>query len=188
MRELSLNVLDIVQNSVSAGASLVEINIEESAESVMTIRISDNGCGMDEGQLRSVSDPFYTTRKTRKVGMGIPLYRLAAEQTGGSLTIDSEKSAGTCVTAVFHTGSIDCAPLGDMASTMCVLIGANEKTVDFVYTHATPRGSFTLDTRQLRRLLQAVPLSEPEVLNWIRDYIREQTDMIGGGALSFEND
>lgn len=187
MRELSLNVLDIVQNSVSAGASLIEIGVTESAESVMTIRISDNGCGMDAQQLRSVADPFYTTRTTRKVGMGIPLYRMAAEQTGGSLQIESQKGAGTCVTATFHTDSIDCAPLGDMASTMCVLIGANE-SVDFVYTHETPQGSFTLDTRALREMMQGVPLSEPEVLNWIRDYIREQTEMIGGGALSFEND
>lgn len=187
MRELSLNVLDIVQNSISAGASLIQIGVTESAESVMTIRIEDNGCGMDETQLRSVSDPFYTTRTTRKVGMGIPLYRMAAEQTGGSLQIESEKGVGTRVTAVFHTGSIDCAPLGDMAATMCVLIGANE-SVDFVYAHATPRGSFTLDTRSLRELMQGVPLSEPDVLNWIRDYIREQTELIGGGALNFEND
>lgn len=187
MRELSLNVLDIVQNSVSAGASLIEIGVTESAESVMTVRISDNGCGMDAEQLRSVSDPFYTTRTTRKVGMGIPLYRMAAEQTGGSLQIESQKGAGTCVTAVFHTDSIDCVPLGDMAATMCVLIGANE-TVDFVYAHTTPQGSFTLDTRSLRELMQGVPLSEPDVLNWIRDYIREQTEMIGGGALNFEND
>lgn len=187
MRELSLNVLDIVQNSVSAGASLVGISVTESSEAVMTIRISDNGCGMDTQQLRSVSDPFYTTRTTRKVGLGIPLYRMAAEQTGGGLQIESQKGEGTCVTATFHTDSIDCAPLGDMASTMCVLIGANE-SVDFVYTHETLRGSFTLDTRALREMMQGVPLSEPEVLNWIRDYIREQTEMIGGGALSFEND
>ncbi len=187
MRELSLNVLDIVQNSVSAGASLIEITVTETADRVMTIRIADNGCGMDAQQLRSVSDPFYTTRTTRKVGMGIPLYRLAAEQTGGEVRIESQKGAGTCVTAVFHTDSIDCAPLGDMASTMCVLIGANSG-VDFVYTHTACGGSFVLDTRRLRELMQGVPLSEPDVLNWIRDYIREQTEMIGGGALNFEND
>ena len=187
MRELSLNVLDIVQNSVSAGASLIEIGVTESAESVMTIRISDNGCGMDAQQLQAVSDPFYTTRTTRKVGMGIPLYRMAAEQTGGGLEIESQKGVGTCVTATFHTDSIDCAPLGDMAATMCVLIGANE-SVDFVYTHTTPGGAFTVDTRSLRELMQGVPLSEPDVLNWIRYYIREQTEIIGGGALNFEND
>ena len=186
MRELSLNVLDIVQNSVAAHATLVEIEVVE-ADCVMTIRIRDNGAGMDARQLRAVSDPFYTTRTTRKVGMGIPLYRLAAEQTGGTLTVESERGSGTCVTAVFHTDSVDCAPLGDMASTLCVLVGANA-AVDFVYSHRTVRGDFTLDTRELRRMMDGVPLGEPAVLGWIRDYIREQTEKIGGGALNFEND
>lgn len=186
MRELSLNVLDIVQNAVAAQATWVEIAITEAGR-VMTICIRDNGRGMDAQQLHAVSDPFFTTRTTRKVGMGIPLYRLAAEQTGGTLTVESEKGAGTCVTAVFHTDSIDCAPLGDMASTLCVLIGANE-AVDFIYSHRTGRGAFTLDTRELRGMMDGVPLGEPAVLGWIREYIRENMENIGGGALNFEND
>ena len=112
MRELSLNILDIAQNSISAGASLITIDVSESREEhLLTLTVSDNGCGMDEEQLQNVCDPFFTTRTTRKVGMGIPLFRLAAEQTGGSFEITSKKGVGTSTKAVFHSDSIDFTPL-----------------------------------------------------------------------------
>ena len=117
MRELSLNVLDIAQNSISAGASEVEITVEEiSSASKMTIIIKDNGCGMDEETVRNVMDPFYTTRTTRKVGMGVPLFKMAAESTGGSFDIVSELGVGTTVTAVFGLSNIDRMPLGDICT------------------------------------------------------------------------
>ena len=104
MRELSLNVLDIAQNSISAGATLIEIEIrEDTAGRLLTIRIADDGCGMTPEKLKSVADPFYTTRTTRKVGMGVPLFRMAAEMTGGGFEITSEPGKGTTVTALFHT-------------------------------------------------------------------------------------
>lgn len=113
MRELSLNILDIAQNSISAGASLITIEVsEDTREHLLSLTVSDNGCGMDEETLRNVCDPFFTTRTTRKVGMGIPLFRLAAEQTGGSFEITSEKGVGTSTKAVFHSDSIDFTPLG----------------------------------------------------------------------------
>ena len=123
MRELSLNVLDIAQNSISAGAKLIEIDIrEDTAKRLLTIRIADDGCGMTREKLKSVIDPFYTTRTTRKVGMGVPLFRMAAEMTGGSFEIDSEPGKGTVVTALFHTDHVDFVPLGDICSTVTMLI------------------------------------------------------------------
>lgn len=187
MRELSLNILDIVQNSITAGASLIEIAIrEDSRRHIMEIGIYDNGCGMDARQLERVRDPFYTTRTTRKVGMGIPLYRMAAQMSGGRFDIQSQKGEGTRVEATFCTDHVDCIPLGDIASTVSLLISMNTDR-DFVYTHSVDGGSFTLDTRQLREILGEVPFSEPEVARWIREYAAQQLETIGGGALSFEN-
>ena len=115
MKELSLNVLDIAQNSVKAGAQHLDIELSR-RDGWLTIRIADDGCGMDEAFLRSVTDPFTTTRTTRKVGMGLPLFKLAAEQTGGALSITSRQGEGhgTTVTATFDTNHVDCAPLGDL--------------------------------------------------------------------------
>lgn len=151
MRELSLNILDIAQNSISAGASLITIDVSESREEhLLTLTVSDNGCGMDEEQLQNVCDPFFTTRTTRKVGMGIPLFRLAAEQTGGSFEITSKKGVGTSTKAVFHSDSIDFTPLGDMTSTVTVLISMNTDR-DFIYRRSADEKEFVLDTREIKK-------------------------------------
>lgn len=182
MRELSLNILDIAQNSIAAGASLIEIEIAEStAEKQLTITVSDNGCGMTKEQLENVLDPFFTTRTTRKVGMGIPLFKLAAEQTGGSLKIESEKGKGTTTSAVFKTDSIDFTPLGDVTSTVTILISMNTDR-DFIYIRRLDGESFELSTVQLKEILEGVPLSEPEVVQWMKDYINEQTNILLGGV------
>lgn len=183
MRELSLNVLDVAQNSISAGASLVEIIISEStAESTMSIEIKDDGCGMNEETLLNVQDPFFTTRTTRKVGMGIPLFKMAAEMTGGSFVINSTVGKGTCVKAVFKTDNVDFTPLGDIDSTVVMLITMN-KQIDFAYTLKVDSGEFTLSTKQLKELLGDVPLDMPEVVMWIKDYLKEQTQIIRGGVI-----
>ena len=182
MRELSLNVLDIAQNSLSAGASLVEIAVSEDTEKdELVISVRDNGRGMTPEQAARVRDPFYTTRTTRKVGMGIPLFRMAAEMTGGSLDIVSEPGKGTAVTASFSLSHIDRMPLGDMAGTITALIRLNPG-VDFVYRHTVDGRSFEMDTRELRAQLGDVPLSEPDVMEWIDGYLREQEDSLGGTA------
>ena len=182
MRELSLNVLDIAQNSLSAGASLVEIAVSEDTEKdELVISVRDNGRGMTPEQAARVRDPFYTTRTTRKVGMGIPLFRMAAEMTGGSLDIVSEPGKGTAVTASFSLSHIDRMPLGDMAGTVTALIRLNPG-VDFVYRHTVDGRSFEMDTRELRAQLGDVPLSEPDVMEWIDGYLREQEDSLGGTA------
>ena len=148
---------------------------------ILTLRVEDDGRGMDADTLQRVRDPFYTTRTTRKVGMGIPLFRMAAEMTGGSLDIVSEPGKGTAVTASFSLSHIDRMPLGDMAGTVTALIRLNPG-VDFVYRHTVDGRSFEMDTRELRAQLGDVPLSEPDVMEWIDGYLREQEDSLGGTA------
>lgn len=173
MRELSLNILDIAQNSIAAGATLVTVRVEEdSAADRLTLAVEDNGKGMTAEQVGRVMDPFYTTRTTRKVGMGIPLFRMAAEMAGGGLTIDSTPGAGTTVSAEFTLSHIDRMPLGDIADTMVTLIRLNPQ-LDFVYRHTVDGAVFELDTRALREILGEVPLNEPEVAGWISDYLAE---------------
>lgn len=182
MRELSLNVMDVAQNSVRAEATLVRISVTESdKDDRLTIEIADNGCGMTQEQVQQVIDPFFTTRTTRKVGLGVPLFKLSAEQTGGSFDIQSEKGVGTTTTASYVKSHVDMTPLGDINSTVKILIQCNPQ-IDFVYTCTTDDGSFTLDTRELREVLGDVSLDTPDVLVWIGDYLEENTKNIYGGA------
>ena len=140
MKELSLHLLDVAKNSVAAGATWVDVSLDEDKDGRLTIVISDNGRGMSPEFLAQVTDPFTTTRTTRKVGLGLPLYRMAAEQTGGSLDIQSTLGKGTTVTAVFHRRHLDCPPLGDLAGTVALLIQGSPE-LDLHYRHTTPRGT-----------------------------------------------
>lgn len=173
MRELSLHILDIVQNSLEAGATHITIEIDEDlAEDRLTIRVMDNGRGMDAETLRRVTDPFFTTRKTRKVGLGLPLLKAAAEQCNGRLTIQSAPGQGTTVTAEFQHSHIDRAPLGDMpASLMTILLA--EQPVEVRYVHRVNERQFVLDTRELREALGDVPLTHPKVRQWLYEYLRQ---------------
>ena len=184
MVELSLHILDIAQNSIKAKASLVEIEVEENiAANLLTIVIRDNGCGMEKEFLQDVTNPFRTSRTTRKVGLGLSLFKSAAQLTGGNFDIQSEVGKGTIVKACFVHDSIDRQPLGDMASTMSVIIGG-APNVDFIYRHSFDGREFTFDTKSIRQVLgQDVPLNEPDVLNWIEDSIRCETENIYGGAV-----
>ena len=176
MKELSLNILDVAKNSTVAGATLVEISLVTDGDGWLTLTIRDDGCGMDEETVKNVSDPFYTTRKTRKVGLGLPLLRLSAESTGGSLTITSTKDPtchGTTVVATFDTAHIDFTPVGDVISSIVILIGGDSQC-DFLFIDKTPDREVLLDTRELRAVLGGVSLAELEVLEWIRAYLSEQ--------------
>lgn len=182
MRELSLNVMDVAQNSVRAQASLVRITVSESdKDDRLMISIEDNGCGMTEEQVSQVIDPFFTTRTTRKVGLGVPLFKLSAEQTGGSFDIKSKPGEGTLTEASYIKSHVDMTPLGDINSTVEILIRCNPD-IDFVFTRSTDSGSFTLDTRELREVLGDVSLDTPDVLEWIKQYLEEQTQIILGGV------
>ena len=178
MRELSLNVLDIAQNSISAGALLVEIEvIEDSVNHELLIGIYDDGKGMTPEQLESVRDPFFTTRTTRKVGMGIPLFKFAAEMTGGRFEMESEVGVGTKVRAYFKTDHLDFTPIGDMTSTIITLVTMNLH-MDFIYRRKLNSDEFTVDTRQLKEILGDVPLNEPSIVSWIQQYINENTKQL----------
>ena len=132
---------------------------------------------MTEEQVRNVQDPFFTTRTTRKVGMGIPLFKMAAEQTGGSFTITSQLGVGTRVDALFKTDSIDFTPLGDMASTVATIVSMNEDK-DFVYTYSVDGKEFVFTSLEIKTILDGVPLNEPSVMSWIEGYIRENTESL----------
>lgn len=175
MQELSMNILDVAENSVHAGASLVEITVDEQPDAdSLIITIEDNGCGMTEEQVKSVSDPFFTTRTTRKVGLGIPFFRMAAEQTGGSLGISSTPGKGTVVTAKFVRSSIDLMPLGNINDSIFVLIQGSPD-IDFVYTRTLGKRMLILDTRSFRKIMGDIPLSDPRVGGFIREFLDENT-------------
>lgn len=182
MKELSLNILDVAENSVKANASLTEILIDENEEA-LSITIKDDGCGMNAETVEAVTNPFYTTRTTRNVGLGIPLLKLAAEQTGGTLSIKSltaEASPdyhGTEVTAVFNKNHIDYTPLGDVASTVTTLIQGHPDT-DFYFCHKKNSSKAELDTRQMREMLDGIPLNTFEVIKWAEDYLKEQYEAL----------
>ena len=179
MKELSLHILDIAKNSVKAKASVIEIIISEDEETnLLTIEIKDNGCGMSKEFLEKVRDPFSTTRTTRKVGMGIPLFEAAAVQCGGYVDITSEEGVGTEFKVVFEYNHIDRAPLGDMPGTMQVLISGSPE-IDFVYRHEKNGKAFNMDTRELRQVLGEVPLDTPDVLAWIDGFIQEGLSELG---------
>lgn len=183
MTEISLNILDIAQNSIRAEATLVEILAEvDSKENRLTLVVRDNGCGMSEEQLVHVEDPFFTTRSTRKVGLGIPFFKMAALGTGGTFHISSEIGKGTEVCAVFVLNHIDRMPLGDMNGTIETLIQFNP-TIDFVYTYRYDAQAFCLDTRQMREILGEIPLNTPEVSAYIREYLEENKREVDGGAI-----
>ena len=178
MKELSLNILDIAENSVKANATLTEIFINEDNDRLV-LTIKDNGCGMTEETLKTVTDPFYTTRTTRKVGMGLPLLKLEAEMTGGSMEIESThisvnpENHGTSVKVVFYKNHIDCIPLGDTVETIATLIQGHPDT-DFLFSHNSADREVRLDTRELREVLEGVPLNTYEVIKWIKEYLKEQ--------------
>lgn len=178
MKELSLNILDIAENSVKAGASLTIIEIVEIGDK-LTLTITDDGSGMTDEVLESVTNPFYTTRTTRKVGMGLPLLKLECEMTGGNLTVESRyideypENHGTIVSAVFFKNHIDYTPLGDVVESIVTLIHGHPDT-DFLFKHKTDEKEVSLDTRELREVLEDVPLNTFEVIEWIRDNLKEQ--------------
>lgn len=182
MKELSLNLLDIVENSTRAGASLVTIQVIEEPElDRLTLSVEDDGCGMSPELLAAVQDPFTTTRTTRKVGLGIPFLKEGAEMTGGSLDLWSKEGEGTKISATYGYSHIDRPPLGDLAETVVTLVQCHDQT-DFCYTHQYRDQSFTLDTRELRVIMEGLPLSEPAVLGWIREFVNENQVKLYGGT------
>jgi len=182
LRDLSLHLLDIIQNSVNACASSIYIEINAGDE-YLEITIKDNGRGMTRSLLNEVTDPFVTTRKTRKVGLGIPLLKEACEITGGSLFIDSEEGNGTQLKMKMLISSIDRLPVGDIGSTFMGLAMSNPET-DFTLVMKSRKDEYQLSFFEIRKHLDGVPLNEISVANWIKDNIEESKNYIFGGILN----
>lgn len=176
MNELSLHILDICQNSIKADANLIKIIIEEDTKNdLYTIIIEDDGCGMNELTLSEVSDPFFTTRTTRKVGLGVSLFKMASEMCEGNFDVKSVVNQGTVITSTFKRSHIDRAPLGDISETITILI-LNEKNIDIYYEHKVNKNRYIFDTREIRKILGGIPFTEYSVILWIKDNISNGID------------
>lgn len=183
MRDLSLHLLDVLQNSAAAGASKITVEIKAGlVRDCLEVVIKDDGRGMSKELSAKVCDPFITTRNTRRVGLGVPLYKAAALRAGGSFGIESTEGMGTTVTAAFKIGHIDRSPIGDFAGTMMNMIGAYPG-IEFEIGLESEKGKFVFSTSMVREVLGEVPITGCEVLTWIREYIDEGMKMIMGGVL-----
>lgn len=179
MEDLSLHILDIAENSLAAGASRIEILIREDAsEDQLVLEIRDNGRGMDEDLLRMVVDPFFTTKTVRKVGLGIPLLKQAAEECDGRLTIHSDKGKGTTISARFRLSHIDLKPMGDLGATIMAIIASNPD-VNLVLQYNKDKRIFRFDSEDLRSALEGIPINLPAILIMIKDEINKAIK--GGG-------
>jgi len=173
MKDLSLHIMDILQNSTRAGASKIELDIvENTLENTYRIIFTDNGCGMDEETVKRVVDPFFTTRTVRKVGLGLPLLKQNCEQTGGSLHITSKAGEGTQVEAVFIHNHIDRPALGDIAGTI-VLTASAYPDIHFIYRHNKDDKIYMFDTEEVKEALDGVSIQMPEIIQYLREMIKE---------------
>ena len=165
MRELSLHILDIVENGITAGGNCIWIEIDEARKmDQLKIVIRDNGHGMPAEKMKNISDPFITSRTTRRVGLGLSLLAAAADRCDGTVRVDSQPGKGTEVEATFRYSHIDRAPLGDIAATLTTLIIGHPE-IDFVYSHRIDNNDFSLDTREIRSEIEDTSLSDPVVIH-----------------------
>lgn len=184
MTEISLHILDLAQNAISAGARHIGIDVEEdAAANLLTVSIQDDGCGMDAEMVQRVQDPFVTSRKTRKVGLGIPMFREGCLRCDGSFDLISHPGEGTRIRGSYRLDHIDRQPLGDLAGTTFLLVSANP-ALDFRLSHRVNGREFAFDTEEVRAALQGVPLDVPEVAQWIKDCLVEGENDLLGGALA----
>jgi anti-sigma regulatory factor (Ser/Thr protein kinase) len=171
--ELAAHILDIAENSVRAGARLIEIAInEDTANDSLSVEIIDDGHGMNQEEIKKVLDPFYTTKTVRSVGLGIPLLADAAQRSGGSLQIKSQEGKGTAVKSSFCLSHVDRQPMGNLISTLIILIAGN-LDVDFFYKYRHNNQRFEMDTRVIRKEIEDVPINHPEILTYIRGVLEE---------------
>lgn len=182
MRDLSLHILDLAQNSIRARARVVSLSVLLDEDGILSIIIEDDGTGMSEEMLARVQSPFATTRTTRRVGLGIPMMAENCRLAEGNLSIESTLGKGTRLKATMNTASIDCLPLGDLPGTVVALVSANPDSPDFTLHCRSPRGEMAFDTRKIREALQGVSLAEPEITAWMLESLREEIQPIFGGV------
>lgn len=173
MDELSLHILDLIQNSISANAKFIEIEVVEDDErDFISICIKDDGNGMDEEELKMAVDPFFTTKGNKKVGLGIPLLKQSALHCDGDFWLKSKKKEGTMIFAKFRKSHIDTPPLGDMVSTIVSLIPLCDR-VDIKFKYIKNKREFVFDSREIKRELEGLPFTNLEVLKFIKNYVKE---------------
>ncbi len=178
MNDLSLHILDIVQNSISAGATLITIVVEENVEGdILIIKIEDNGKGMTLEQVNKLSDPFFTSRTTRKVGLGIPLFKQSAKQSGGDLVVTSVLGSGTTVKATFIYSNIDRPPLGDVGNAVILLVSSNP-TIDFVFRYIYNSQEYIFDTLEVKEILGDLKVNNPTVVKYLNEMVKENIESI----------
>ncbi|HWR40943.1 MAG TPA: ATP-binding protein [Patescibacteria group bacterium] len=182
MRELSLHILDLVQNSIEANATTVKLEvIEDRSDDRLIIRVTDNGRGMDEKIRQLVIDPFITTRTTRRIGLGLPLMEMSSKRCDGYLHIDSVPGQGTTVEAMYRHSHLDRPPLGNMVETIKTILVANSE-LHFTYHHSVNGRTFSISSLELHDILGDVPLSHPDVLGWLHDYLTVNIANLYGGV------
>lgn len=174
MRELSLHILDLVQNSIEAGAGKVTLELIEERHGMDTflIRVTDNGSGMSMETCKRVMDPFVTTRTTRHIGLGLPLLEMTTKRCNGSLTVTSRVGIGTVVEAVYQHSHLDRPPLGNLVDTIKSIIIANQE-MDFSYFHQVDQATFSLGTGEMREILGDISFTQPDVLVWLHEYLTD---------------
>jgi len=186
MKELSLNILDIVQNSIRAKANEISVEIIESVVTdIYQIVIRDNGTGIPEEILKNVTDPFVTTRTKRRMGLGLPLLKYHAELTGGSLKIESETGKGTNIRADFSNSHIDRQPLGDISGVLMILL-ASDPGIDFTYIHKTDEGEYRFSAKETMEYLEIETLNDRKLLDLIGNMIDENLIKIGASGIDFK--
>ena len=178
MKTLALHILDILQNSIRAQADLIELSIiEDLTENTFKIIIKDNGKGMDDKIAENAIDPFFTTRKTRNVGLGLSLLKQNAERTGGYLKLNSEIDKGTNLEVMFKHDSIDRPVLGDIAGVICLTSTSNQN-IDFIYHHKTDSGKYSYKTKEIKNILKDINISDPEIMRYLKSMINENLENI----------
>ncbi|MEZ5018744.1 MAG: ATP-binding protein [Bacteroidales bacterium] len=178
MKEIALHILDIAQNSIRAGADEIRISLAESvAADMLTLAVADNGKGMDQESCIKATDPFFTSRKTRRVGLGLPLLQMNASLSGGRMTIESEPGKGTTVTATFGYSNVDRPPLGDVSGTIALLIMSNPH-INIIYTHSCEESDWSISTQQIKEELGEDAVTDLTIVRSLREIINENVDEV----------
>ncbi|MBE9467134.1 MAG: sensor histidine kinase [Bacteroidetes bacterium] len=178
MKNLSLHILDIIQNSIRAKANLIELEILENLkENIFQIVIKDNGTGIEKDKLKGILDPYFTSRTTRNVGLGLSLLKQNAERTGGFLKIYSKLGKGTVVKTLFKYNNIDRPVLGDISGVVTLVVASNP-SIEFLYKHKTDKGEFFFNSKEIKRILENVAINEPKVIFFLKEMIKENLQNI----------
>lgn len=174
MKELSLHILDIVENSIKAKASLITVSYFDTVkDDKISIIIEDNGCGIKNNEINNVTNPFYTTRKTRSVGLGLSLLKEACERCNGNFSITSQLNKGTKVIASFQRSNIDVAPLGNISETILTIVNSLPEYCKFIYRHVTDEKKFEFSTVEIKNIIGDISICSPQILSWIKNHIEE---------------